>query len=175
MQTPSLAPYCSTLQTENEDNFSCGRCKFWPATAEYLTGSSLSDSGEIWLPLRRALPPPLPAISHLFLRVPSRQKYGADRAKERGREREDGAECVVGATTFEYMSLFAATISSGKTLKSNLRHHRARAAVSLRNGTSGRGSVPDGRRPPADIYRLPKLRGPSTLPELPFSFAKSSS
>ena len=151
-------------------------------TAEYLTGSSLTDSGEIWLPLRRALPPPLPAISHLFLRVPSRQKYGTDRAKERSEgagEREDGAECVAGATTFEYMSLFAAaaTICSGETLKSNLRHHRARAVL-LRNGTSGRGSVPDGRRPPGrdpDIYRLPKFRGPQLLLSYRSLFAKSRS
>ena len=151
-------------------------------TAEYLTGSSLSDSGEIWLPLRRALPPPpLPALSHLFLRVPSRQKYGTDRAKERGEgagEREDGAECVAGATTFEYMSLFAAaTICSGETLKSNLRHHRARARSPPKKRHFREG-ICSGRTPPArdpDIYRLPKLRGPQLLPSYRSHFAKSSS
>ena len=154
-------------------------------TAEYLTGSSLSDSGEIWLPLRRALPPPpLPALSHLFLRVPSRQKYGTDRAKERGEgagEREDGAECVAGATTFEYMSLFAAaaaaTICSGETLKSNLRHHRARARSPPKKRHFREGVCSGRMRTPSDpdIYRLPKLRGPQLLLSYRSLFAKSSS
>ena len=71
------------------------------AAAELVSGRSPSDSRVNLAPLLAvAAATTAAATSHLFLRVPSRQKYGTERQRERERERESAV--VVGATTFEF-------------------------------------------------------------------------